>query len=75
VIALGSVLGVWVGIRSSRGRRRKDLVLLMAALLGFILLATIAYRSMGILVDIIYPSVALVLSYSVLLELRRRWSP
>jgi CHASE2 domain-containing sensor protein len=75
VITLGSLLGVWVGLRSSRRRRRKDVLLLTAALLGFLLLATVAYRSAGILVDILYPSVALLLSYGVLLELRRRWMP
>jgi CHASE2 domain-containing sensor protein len=75
VIALGSVVGVWVGLRSSRGRRKRDLLSLAVALLSFLLLATIAYRSTRILVDILYPSVALLLSYGVVLELRRRWMP
>jgi CHASE2 domain-containing sensor protein len=72
VIALGSTVGMWAGIRSTRGRRWRDLGMLAAALAAFILLATFAYRSGGILVDILYPSVGLFLCYAVVRELRRR---
>jgi CHASE2 domain-containing sensor protein len=75
VIALGALIGVWIGLRSSRGRRRKDVVLLAGALLGFLLLATVAYRTSRTLVDVLYPSVALMLSYGVILGMRKKLMP
>jgi hypothetical protein len=75
VIGLGSAIGAWTAFRSTRGRRRRDLAVAGGAMAGFFLLATIAYWSAGKLVDILYPAVALGLSYGIVLVLKKRWQP
>jgi CHASE2 domain-containing sensor protein len=75
VIGAGSAAGAWTAFRSLRGRRRRDLAIMAGAVLGFFLLATVAYWRAGRLVDILYPSVALGLSYVIVLLLKKRWQP
>jgi CHASE2 domain-containing sensor protein len=73
VIGVGSAIGTWTAFRSMRGRRRRDLAIAGGAIVALFLLATIAYRTAGRLVDILYPSIALGLSYGIILVLKWRW--
>jgi CHASE2 domain-containing sensor protein len=73
IIFLGAAAGGWSALRSRRGRRWRDAVLLASAVVGFGVVASIAYRTAHTLVDVIYPSLALFLAYAMVFELRRRW--
>ncbi len=75
VILVGAVVGAAVGFHTHRGRGGRAAALLIAAVVGFGIFATITYRTGRILVDVLYPSAALILAYLAVFLLRRRWLP
>lgn len=75
IVATLAALGAVLAYRGQRSRWGRALLIALGVFAGLALISTALYWSGHILLNILYPLLAFLLTFSTLLLLRRRWLP
>jgi len=68
-------LGALLAYRGPRPRRGRALLMVLGVFAGLAVFSTVLYRGGHLLLNLLYPFLAFVLTFASLLLLRRRWLP
>lgn len=75
IVAALAGLGAVFAYRGPRPRRLRSILITLGVLAGLALLSTVLYWSGHRLLNLLYPFLAFLLTFSILLRHRRRWLP